>query len=78
MAAGRDVYGDERQEAVPRQEIAMNSALRRTADGRRWLRGASHDAWNVSEDLAQDKAGLNFTKGHSQKQEMYARENAQM
>jgi hypothetical protein len=22
--------------------------------------------WNVSEGLAQDKAGLNFTKGHSQ------------
>lgn len=33
--------------------------------------------WNVSEGLAQDKAGLNFTKGHSQKQEMHARENAQ-
>ncbi|MGF6369699.1 hypothetical protein OKW40_002449 [Paraburkholderia sp. RAU6.4a] len=27
--------------------------------------------WNVSEGLAQDKAGLNFTKGHSKKQEMF-------
>jgi hypothetical protein len=33
--------------------------------------------WNVSEGPVQDKAGLNFTKGHSQKQEMHARENAQ-
>ena len=32
---------------------------------------------NVSEGLAMDKAGLNFTKGHSQKQEMHAGENAQ-
>jgi predicted secreted Zn-dependent protease len=33
--------------------------------------------WNVSEGLALDKAGLNFTKGHSQKHRMFARENAQ-
>jgi hypothetical protein len=31
---------------------------------------------NVSEGPAQDKAGLLSTKGHSQKQKMYARENA--
>jgi hypothetical protein len=31
----------------------------------------------VSEGLALDKAGLNFTKGHSRKQEMYARANAE-
>jgi hypothetical protein len=29
--------------------------------------------WNVSEGPAQDKAGLISTKGHSQKQVMFAR-----